>query len=250
MTLISVITINYNNAKGLKKTTPSVINQVFDDFEYIVIDGGSSDGSVEIIKQSSKITKWVSENDKGIYDAMNKGISIASGNYILFINSGDELANNNVLLNVSKHLGDNDIVYGNMIIVDGNGISQQGLMPKELTLRHMMVDTLWHPVSFIKKELFNKIGLYNTNYKIVADYHWFFKALFMFHVTYKHISENISIFYLGGMSSESNNSEKLKQERIDVQIEVLGKNEVDRFYDKKNRKERSLWYRILKKIRK
>lgn len=233
---------------GLQKTIQSVVNQSYNHLEYIVVDGGSSDGSLEILKQSSKITKWISEPDAGIYDAQNKGIFMASGDYVLFLNSGDELVNNNVLLSASHYLGNEDIVYGNMLIIDANGLISQGCMPDILSIKHMMQDTLWHPVSFIKMELFTKIGLYDTRYKIVADYHWFFNALFKFNISYKHINENIAKFYLGGMSSESDNSEKLRKERIDAQIDVLGRDEVDRFYKEKRRKEQNLLYRISKRI--
>ncbi|MDR2910496.1 MAG: glycosyltransferase [Bacteroidales bacterium] len=93
---LSIITINLNNVAGLQKTIESVVKQTFTDYEYIVIDGGSTDGSADIIKQhANKITYWVSEPDKGIYNAMNKGIRVAKGEYCLFLNSGDWLINSN-----------------------------------------------------------------------------------------------------------------------------------------------------------
>jgi len=115
---LSIITVNLNNAEGLRKTIESVVTQTFTDFEYIIIDGGSTDGSVEIIKlYADKITYWVSEPDKGIYNGMNKGIMVAKGEYCQFLNSGDWLVNENVLKEV---FADVDIVYGDLKIPNGN----------------------------------------------------------------------------------------------------------------------------------
>ena len=97
----SIITINYNNCEGLRRTIESVVNQTCHDFEYIIIDGGSTDGSVDVIKQyADQIDYWVSEPDKGIYNAMNKGVAVAKGEYCLFLNSGDSLHNNSALAKV------------------------------------------------------------------------------------------------------------------------------------------------------
>ena len=110
----SIITVNYNNKEGLRKTIESVIHQTFNDYEYIIIDGGSTDGSVDIIKEyNDKISYWISEKDKGIYNAMNKGIRVSTGDYLLFLNSGDHLSENNVLEKVFPYLDGTDFVYGN-----------------------------------------------------------------------------------------------------------------------------------------
>ena len=110
---LSIITINLNNAAGLRKTIESVVNQTFTDYEYLIIDGGSTDGSVEVIKEfADKITYWVSEPDKGIYNAMNKGILKARGEYLQFLNSGDWLVDNEVLFRVFSLNHFEDILYG------------------------------------------------------------------------------------------------------------------------------------------
>ena len=117
--LISVITINFNERVGLERTFESVFNQTFQDFEYIVIDGGSNDGSKELIEENTeKISYWISEPDKGIYNAMNKGISVAKGDYLLFLNSGDILYKNDVL-SVSKieQITDKQV---NLVLDDGD----------------------------------------------------------------------------------------------------------------------------------
>lgn len=225
MPTLSIITINFNNAEGLEKTINSVVSQSYHDFEYIVIDGGSDDNSVNIIKLQSKINQWVSEKDAGIYDAMNKGISRASGQYLLFLNSGDYL-NENVLNRIFKETYTQDIVYGNMKINWGGGKVTDGFMPDKITLEHMVTDTLWHPVSFIKKELFNKFGLYNTTYKIVSDYDFFFKTIIINKVSTLHLNEFISEYNVEGLSSLPANKVKERTERLHVLKSYLSEEEM------------------------
>ena len=134
MPLISIITINYNNAKGLQKTLDSVVSQSFQDFEFIVIDGNSTDKSVDVIKQFTRVNGWVSEKDNGIYDAQNKGILKAKGNYLLFLNSGDILANSNVFQKVSSVLsGGKSFYYGNLIF-EKNLVKENHIAPKEIDM--------------------------------------------------------------------------------------------------------------------
>ena len=164
MPKLSIITINYNNAGGLEKTIQSVVSQTFTDYEYIVIDGSSNDGSVDCIKRySDKISYSVSEKDKGIYNAQNKGIMAAKGMYCLFLNSGDYLFNEKVLEEVFSHKHNEDIIYGDMMIDDGSAELIYGKHPSDITFEFLIYTTLWHPVSFIKRELFNRFGLYNED---------------------------------------------------------------------------------------
>ncbi len=123
MVKLSIITVNLNNSAGLRKTIESIVKQTFKDFEYIIIDGGSTDGSAEVIKEfADKITYWVSEPDKGIYNAMNKGILHAKGEYLLFLNSGDWLADDDLLSKVFCEPRTADIIYGHMNFVSGDKI--------------------------------------------------------------------------------------------------------------------------------
>jgi glycosyltransferase involved in cell wall biosynthesis len=205
MKKISVITINFNNNIGLKKTIRSVISQpLFNNhIEYIIIDGGSNDGSVETIQEfEDSIRYWVSEKDQGIYHAQNKGIVRAGGKYCLFLNSGDFLCDNFVLQKVVDQKLDKDIVYGNMKINWGNNSVTDGYMPEYIDLRHMLKDTLWHPVSFIRRALFDTYGKYDLAYKLVADYDFFFKVLIANHCNSKHISVFVSEFNTEGLSSD------------------------------------------------
>lgn len=253
MPILSIITINYNNAAGLKKTMESVLNQTFSDLEYIIIDGGSTDGSKQIIEQHNlKLSYWVSESDKGIYNAMNKGIKQAKGEYLLFLNSGDYLADKDVLNKVFKIKPTVDITYGNMLIEKPDGTIEQGYMPDKITFKQMVVDTLWHPVSFIKRTLFDKYGLYNENYKIVADYEFFFNTIIMHSVSTQYLNMTISVFNLNGQSSLSENKAKEQAERKRVLESYLSPERLAEAekYKKEVQSKPSLVTRILNRLKK
>ena len=233
MPALSIITINYNNRSGLEKTILSVVSQTFKDFEFIIIDGGSKDGSAELLNaHASTITYSVSEKDTGIYNAQNKGIKNAIGDYLLFLNSGDFLCDKHVLENVFSRKLDQDIIYGNMLINWGNKAITQGKMPDTITKEHLFKDTLWHPVSFIKKILFDKYGMYNEKYKLVADYDFFFKVIIQHQVSTKHIDVFICEFNMDGQSSKAENKLIEKQERRLVQESYLTTAEIKQLESK------------------
>ena len=218
MLKLSIITINYNNANGLEKTIRSVVGQSFSDFEYIVIDGGSSDSSVEIIKKhAAKINYWVSEKDKGIYNAQNKGIFVAKGEYCLFLNSGDCLSGNDILTKVFSKPSLADILYGDIQTVDNDQLVKHLKMPDHIGIVQLYRDTIWHPASFIKRDLFIRYGNYDEQYKIVADYDFFVKMVIKEKVTTLHIPLEIAIFDTTGISSDSNKKKQLMEERNKVQ---------------------------------
>lgn len=233
MTKVSIITINLNNKEGLEKTIRSVIEQTYTDFEYIVIDGGSTDGSVDIIRQN-KITRWISEKDTGIYNAMNKGIGLSKGEYCLFLNSGDYLYSEDTLSEVIKMNPVEDIVYGNMFIKSSHGEMRYGEMPDTITLEQMIKDTLWHPVSFIKRHLFDKYGYYREDLKIASDYDFFFKNIIINKVSTRHIPIPIAVFDLNGISSLSINTDLIKSERRKVQLQYADEKAVDSIQQKIN----------------
>lgn len=215
---LSIITINYNNADGLKKTIQSVINQSFADYEYIIIDGGSTDNSAELIKKySDKITYWISEKDQGIYNAQNKGIARATGNYCLFLNSGDYLVDDKVLAKVHSYNLSADIIYGDMQTNGENGKNRHLKMPDKIGVKRLYADTVWHPVSFIKRELFSLYGNYDEQFKIVADYEFFVRVIIKRNVSTKHIPVEISVFDTTGLSSDMTKKDQLIQERRIVQ---------------------------------
>ena len=213
---LSIITINYNNLEGLKRTFESVVNQTWQEFEYIVIDGGSSDGSAEYIdSQSQHIDYWVSEPDNGIYNAMNKGIAKATGEYLLFLNSGDHLYSDTVFEENNQHLGKHDLVYFDIEVV-GDKFSKVVFYPEYLNFSYMFSGSLPHPATFIKASLFDEFGTFDENYKIVSDWKFFIVSLFKHNCSYLKVNTLLSIFYLDGISSDLKHREMLNQERQQI----------------------------------
>ena len=213
---LSIITINLNNAEGLRKTIESVVFQTFTDYEYIIIDGASTDGSVDIIKQyADKITYWVSEPDKGIYNAMNKGILQAKGEYCLFLNSGDWLLDDSVLDNIFSVVFDDDIVYGNVIKISDNGQEvYKGCAELGISLYSLTVKRMVHQACLIKRELFTTFGLYSESYKIASDWKFFVDTIILGNVSVRHIDIIISCYDMKGISSV--NAEKTHEEFIEI----------------------------------
>ncbi|GHT75426.1 glycosyl transferase [Bacteroidia bacterium] len=200
---LSIITINLNNQNGLQKTIESVISQTFEDFEYIVIDGSSVDGSVDVIKQyADKINSWVSEPDTGIYNAMNKGITCAKGEYCLFLNSGDGLLHSNTLSELFAQHFDEDIVYGNVIKCSKSSEElNKGIAKSDISLYDLVVNRINHQACLIKRELFSKFGLYSEDYRIASDWKFFLDTIIVGNVSIKYVDMNISFFDEEGVSS-------------------------------------------------
>ncbi len=176
---VSIITVVFNGEQTLEATIKSVINQTYNNIEYVIIDGDSKDNTINIIKKyDSKISKWISEPDNGIYDAMNKGINISTGDYIWFMNSGDELADKNTVEDIILSSPNSDIYYGDTVMIDTNGneIGNRRLSPPEkLTWKSFKKGMLVSHQSFIAKK--SIIQLYNLRYKFSADFEWCLLAL-------------------------------------------------------------------------
>lgn len=213
---ISIITVNYNNLEGLQHTIESVSSQTWQEFEHIIIDGGSTDGSVAYIESLSRnFSYWVSEQDNGVYHAMNKGISKASGDYLLFLNSGDHFYNRSVLEKNQHFVLECDLVYFNMF-VSGEHKKFIKEYPDTLSFAYFLKDNLPHPATFIKKELFETVGSYKDDFKIVADWKFFIDCICMHNASYLHVDATLSTFYLDGISSISENKVIIDAEKHDV----------------------------------
>ena len=178
----SIITVTFNASMFLEKTLQSVINQTYNNVEYIVIDGGSKDGTIDIIKNNtSNINYWISEPDNGIYDAMNKGLSIAKGDYVCFLNAGDSFQSSSTLTNLAEELksrGLPDIIYGETDLVNSNGevISKRRLKaPQILTWKSFRMGMLvCHQAFFVKRDIAPE---YDLQYRFSSDFDWCIRCM-------------------------------------------------------------------------
>lgn len=239
--LISVITVAYNNRFGLEETIKSVINQTFKNFEFIIIDGNSTDGSKELLESySSQINFWISEPDKGIYNAMNKGIANAKGEYLIFMNSGDRFSSSEILESIAPHFNNEDIVYGNAYYELENRKKYEYRIPSRITIGSLLKEPICHQSAFFKKELFDKYGMYDENNRIASDW-TFMMDLFIHHnISQKYVNEFISIFEKIGISNTNTDlsfseQKKYLAENVSEEIQNMAKyfDEYSKFYNGK-----------------
>ena len=219
---LSIITINRNNAEGLEKTLQSVASQTFMGFEYIVVDGASTDESVEIIKKYEPQfahLKWVTEPDTGIYNAMNKGLRMASGDYIQILNSADCLASGDVtekMLAALEKAGNPSILYGNMVkcFPDGRKLVDKCFAGQEITMLGMYTGTLNHDPTYIRRDLFEKYGCYDENLKIVSDWKWYLQAIVLGDEKPKYVDLNVTLFDMTGISETNKELDKTERKQV------------------------------------
>jgi glycosyltransferase involved in cell wall biosynthesis len=202
---ISLITICYNAKDTIEKTILSVINQTaLDNVEYIIIDGNSTDGTKEIIeKYKDKISIYISEPDSGIYNAMNKGVEVASGDYIHFLNANDCYCASDVIERVLEVAIENntDFVIGDVVLLPNQGEEIYRSF-KHLTRFTLFMDWMYHVALFQKKELFKKFGNFDENFKISSDANWFIPLLQDNEVTKSYVEAPIARFALDGVSAQ------------------------------------------------
>lgn len=223
---LSIITINRNNAAGLEKTMQSVAAQNIKEFEYIVIDGASTDGSVEVIKKyESRFAhlKWVSEPDTGIYNAMNKGLRMASGDYIQILNSADCLASEDVTERMLEALEKADcpsILYGNMIkcFPDGRRWLDRSFAGQDITMLGMYTGTLNHDPAYIRRDLFEKYGYYDESLKIVSDWKWYLQAIILGGEKPQYVDIDVTLFDMTGISETNKELDKREREQVLEQL--------------------------------
>ena len=200
--LISVITVVYNGEKYLEETIQSVINQTYDNVEYIIIDGGSTDGTLDIIKKyEDKIDYWVSERDEGIYDAMNKGITLANGEWLNFMNAGDKFYNQSIIMEIFKTVQDYDLIYGPIELI-GDIKKPIQVIPKKFNLFNLLfwnTGTVCHQTMFVRSRIIER---YSLLYGLKAELDWYFMLEKKVH-TYKIVQTPIAYYRLGGLSSNS-----------------------------------------------
>ncbi len=220
MKKLTIITINFNHKDGLKRTINSIVSQTFTDYEWIVVDGGSNDGSKKLLEQYiDKFAWWCSEPDKGVYNAMNKGIAHATGEYINFMNAGDCFASPTILNEVFSKNQTADVLYGRMVVgtIDGEEFWPNMMKPR-LRWFDFYNSTLNHQSTFTKREMFVKYGLYDESYKVYADWRHFTQIIGIEKASYEFIPKIVSIYEGGGLSDSQ--AETCKKELARLRQEV------------------------------
>lgn len=214
---LSIITVNLNNAKGLRHTMESVVNQSYSQFEYIIIDGASEDDSVQvaesIIEQRKEFSVLLlSEKDSGIFNAMNKGIQRCSGDYILFLNSGDYLVNSDVLLSVFDSDHTADILCAKCDCSKNGVVVWTSAPPKHITFGTLFLQGISHQSTFIRRNLFDKVGLYDESYKYNADIEFWYRAIILNNATTETIDIVTTNYNLEGISETAKESQVFIEE--------------------------------------
>ncbi len=205
---ISIITVSFNSAKTIDQTIQSVFAQKGDSLEYIIIDGGSKDETLDIInKYKDKITKIISESDKGIYDAMNKGIKMATGEIVGILNSDDFYCNDEVLKNVIKVFENNkiDACYGNIEYVERNNTKKCIRYWRAGEYNNKILRSGWivpHPAFFVRRELYEKYGMFKLNFRIAADYELILRFLNK-NIKLHYLDQTLACMREGGFSANS-----------------------------------------------
>lgn len=215
---LSIITINYNNAQGLEKTINSVLKQTNKEFEYIIIDGNSSDGSKSILdRYKNQITATISEPDTGIYNAMNKGVKYATGTYCLFLNSGDILAETTVIQKLNESRIEADIITGDTLIDNSNILWKA---PDKVSLLTFYRGSLSHQSTLIKRELLIKYP-YDEKLRIVSDWKFCIETLIIHNCSYSKYNNTISVYDKSGISSNESYFKVADEEKKAVLNELI-----------------------------
>lgn len=198
--LISIVTVVFNNVNSLEKTILSVINQSYNNIEYIIIDGGSTDGTIDIIKKyDDKIDYWISEPDKGLYYAMNKGLHLATGKWINFMNSGDSFFQNTTIEEIFSHQYKDGVIYGDVLFsFDGSNNVYVEAKPLKKFWKGMQ---FVHQATFVSTEIMKKFP-FDTKYKLIADYNSLYQ-IFLSNINFHYINLPVCKFLAGGLSDNS-----------------------------------------------
>lgn len=210
--LISIITVTYNAAHFLKAAIESVLSQTYSGIEYIIIDGGSTDGTVDIIKSyESKLAHWISEPDKGIYNAMNKSLNFAKGDFIYFLGADDILSEDDILSKFSKYLTDNKtIYYGNVFFKSQNRVYDGRFNDFKLATRNISHQCIFYP-----KEVFHH-NKFNTKYKVFADYYLNIMLYNNPHYAFEYRPLTIAVFNDAGISGQNSPDSDFERDRLAI----------------------------------
>jgi len=215
---ISIVTICFNNVNEIRRTIESVVAQSYKDIEYVVVDGGSSDGTIDIINEySGKVSNFLSEPDRNMYDAINKGLALASGDVVGLIHAGDRLYDTDTVKKIAAHFvaHDIDVMYGHSVMVGENDIPVR--INKSPEYKRSLVKRGWmpsHQSIYVKRDTLYKYGLYKLDLHPSADYEFFLRYFYFNRLSIKRLDEYILRFSMGGMSTRNylNNLRSQKQQ--------------------------------------
>ena len=224
MAHLSIVTICLNEVSSIGATLESVAAQDFTDFEYVVVDGGSTDGTLEVLREyRHRIDRLITGPDSGIYNAMNKGVRASQGDYLLFLNAGDYLNDSRTLSRILAYKPVEDVVYGDMVWLRQNGVHELRKQPEQLTYRRFITTNLWQQASAIRRSLFERYGGFDEAYIICGDYDFFLRVLFQSGVTKRHIPVVFSVFNTSGISQSRQKNIYLShyRERKAIQYKYL-----------------------------
>lgn len=220
MSQLSIITVNLNNNPGLRRTMESVVHQNYKEYEYIVVDGGSEDGSVQSIREVGNSFagnfKWISEPDSGIYEAMNKGIRMAKGEYLLFLNSGDFLVNGNVLKDVFTSSHSADFLLGRCHVSENGLVIRTTNPPRKITFGYLYHNALAHQSTFIKREMFGKYGFYREDFRFNSDVEFWYRTIVLQNCTTETLGTIISDYNTDGITAKLADSEEYQREMAEI----------------------------------
>lgn len=214
--LVSIITACLNSEKTIEQTIQSVIDQTYPNIEYIIIDGGSTDGTLEIInKYADHVKKWISEPDRGVYDGMNKGILCSTGEILYFLNSGDYIYNTKIIENIVEDFSSENIfgVYGN-VEVQNDRRKKKVIRGCKVSYNKLLFRHICHQALFVRRFLFDEIGLFSTSFKLASDHEFIIKSIKKYPDNFRYIDEILATYRDGGMSCK--NMDKMKIEELNI----------------------------------
>ena len=220
---VSIITVTRNSEKTLQDCFDSVNSQTYHDIEHIVVDGKSTDNTLNLIRNNKQISNYISEEDKNLYDAMNKGVKLATGDVIGILNSDDMFEDENVISKIVDSIGDYDAIYSDLCYVNHDDTDKIVRYWKSGEFTDSSFENGWmapHPTLFVKKEMFEKFGMYNIDLSNSADYEFILRLFYKYKVKFKYLPLTTVKMRMGGVSNKSiaHRLKASKEDRISWEI--------------------------------
>lgn len=241
---LSIVTICLNDRVGLAAALDSVLVQTYRDWELVVVDGASTDGSVEEIRsREDRIASWVSEKDGGIFDAQNKGLARSRGEYVLFLNAGDRLASADALARLMEPPPTEDVVYGDAWF-QWKGQLRPWRQPDRLTFAFLMRSSLAHQATAFRRELFERVGPADATFRIAGDYEFVLRAVVVHGATARHVPFPVAVHDAHGVSSLPENAARVERERERAQGKNLPRLVLEHHREYLRLRERTLGRRV------